>query len=312
MYLFDFSLIHKAYKVDFNKIGNEYKMIVDIGKKQVGPSKPCYLIAEIGINHNGQIDLAKKLILKAKEAGFDVVKFQKRVPELCVPKEKREELRITPWGNISYFSYKEKIEFSKEQYDEINKFCNNIGIEWAASAWDIESVKFLSEYKCPFIKIPSDKTKDLEFVKVVADTGMPIIISCGGTSISELEDAFKILDTKKTILLQCTSEYPTPSEKLNLRAMRFLEEKFKLNIGLSSHHTSPVMAAMAAAYGAKVIEVHVTLDRAMWGTDQAMSLEPRGMEVLCTNVRAFEIALGSPEKVLYEKELSTLSRTIKK
>ena len=287
-------------------------MDIDLGNKQVGSSRPCYLIAEIGINHNGDVDLAKKLILKAKEAGFDVVKFQKRVPELCVPEEKRDELRTTPWGKISYFSYKEKIEFSLEQYDEINRFCNNIGMDWAASAWDIESVKFLSQYKCPFIKIPSDKTKDTEFMKAVADTNMPVIISCGGTSIEELEHAFEILDKKKTVLLQCTSEYPTPTEKLNLRAIHFLEDKFNLNVGLSSHHTSPLMAAMAAAYGAKVVEVHITLDRAMWGTDQAMSLEPRGMEILCNTIRSFEKALGSSEKVLYEKELSTLSRTIKR
>jgi len=286
-------------------------MIVELNRKQVGPLQPCYLIAEIGINHNGDIDLAKKLILQAKEAGFDVVKFQKRVPELCVPKSKRDEVRVTPWGNISYFSYKEKIEFSKKEYDEIDNFCRNIGIDWAASAWDVESVKFLSKYDNPFIKIPSDKSKDLRFIEAVAETGMPVIISCGGTSIDDLEEAFKILDKKKTILLQCTSQYPTPTDRLNLSAIKFLEQRFKLNVGLSSHHTSPTMAAMAAAYGAKVIEVHVTLDRAMWGTDQAMSLELRGMHLLCKNVRDFYLALGSAEKTLYEEEVSTLSRTIK-
>lgn len=287
-------------------------MIIDLDGKKVGVSQPCYLIAEIGINHNGDVDLAKRLILMSKEAGFDVVKFQKRVPDLCVPKSKRDQLRITPWGEMSYFSYKEKIEFSKNEYDEIDNFCRNIGIHWAASAWDIESVKFLSNYNTPFIKIPSDKSKDLNFIKAVAETGCKVIISCGGTSVIDLEGAFKILDKKKTILLQCTSEYPTPTDRLNLRAMNFLEQKFGLNVGLSSHHTNPMMAAMAVAYGAKAIEVHVTLDRAMWGTDQAMSLENRGMKILCKNIREFEIALGNAEKVLYEKEISTLARTIEK
>ncbi len=287
-------------------------MIIDFDGKKVGVSQPCYLIAEIGINHNGDIDLAKRLILMSKEAGFDVVKFQKRVPELCVPKSKRDQLRITPWGEISYFSYKEKIEFSKKEYDEIDNFCRNIGIQWAASAWDTESVKFLSNYNTPFIKIPSDKSKDLNFIKAVAKTGSKVIISCGGTSVADLEEAFKILDKKKTILLQCTSEYPTPTDRLNLRAMNFLEQKFGLNVGLSSHHTNPMMAAMAVAYGAKAIEVHVTLDRAMWGTDQAMSLESRGMNILRKNIREFEIALGNSDKVLYEKEILTLARTIEK
>ena len=287
-------------------------MIIDFDGKKVGVSQPCYLIAEIGINHNGDIDLAKRLILMSKEAGFDVVKFQKRVPELCVPKSKRDQLRITPWGEMSYFSYKEKIEFSKKEYDEIDNFCRNIGIQWAASAWDTESVKFLSNYNTPFIKIPSDKSKDLNFIKAVAKTGSKVIISCGGTSVVDLEEAFKILDKKKTILLQCTSEYPTPTDRLNLRAMNFLEQKFGLNVGLSSHHTNPMMAAMAVAYGAKAIEVHVTLDRAMWGTDQAMSLESRGMNILRKNIREFEIALGNSDKVLYENEILTLARTIEK
>ena len=287
-------------------------MIVELNGKKVGPEEPCYLIAEIGINHNGDMDTVKSLILKCKEAGFDVVKFQKRVPELCVPKNKRDEQRVTPWGKISYFSYKEKIELTKENYDEIDGYCSNIGIDWAASAWDTESVKFLSHYKSPFIKIPSDKAKDLKFIEAVAETGMKVIISCGGTSVEDLQAAFTILDKKKTILLQCTSEYPTPTERVNLRAMNFLEQKFKLNVGLSSHHTSPSLAAMAAAYGAKVIEVHVTLSRAMWGTDQAMSLEPRGMQKLCNTVRMFETALGNAEKELYEGEILTLARTIEK
>lgn len=287
-------------------------MIVDFHGHQVGPDLPCYLIAEIGINHNGDLDIAKKLITCAKDAGFHVVKFQKRVPELCVPVSKRDELRVTPWGKISYFSYKEKIEFSKEDYDEIDAFCNELGIAWAASAWDVESVRFLAEYNCPFIKIPSDKARDLPFITEVAKTGNNVIISCGGASTDDIGKAFEVLDKRKTMLLQCTSEYPTPTNRLNLRAMKSLEKQFGVNVGLSSHHTSPNLAALAAAYGARAIEVHITLDRAMWGTDQAMSIEPRGMAVIGNNVRMFEAALGEFEKKIYPQEVSTLARTIEK
>lgn len=286
-------------------------MILNFNGTNIGQDQPCYLIAEIGINHNGDLDIAKKLILICKDLGFNVVKFQKRVPELCVPESKREELRITPWGEMTYFAYKEKIEFSKHEYDEIDAFCKNIGIEWAASAWDTESVEFLTQFNCPFIKIPSDKTKDEKFIEAVAGTKMNVIISCGGTSEDDLKNAFEILDKKKTVLLQCTSQYPTPTERLNLKAIKALEHEFAVNVGFSSHHTSPSLPAMAAAYGAKAVEVHVTLDRAMWGTDQALSLEPRGMAIMCNNIRQFESALGQSEKIVYPEEVSTLARTIK-
>lgn len=286
-------------------------MIVNLNGTLIGPEQPSYLIAEIGINHNGDLDIAKELISSCKEFGFNVVKFQKRVPELCVPENKRDELRVTPWGKMTYFEYKEKIEFSKKEYDEIDKFCKNLGIEWAASAWDVESAKFLSEYSCPFIKIPSDKTKDISFLEAVVETKMNVIISCGGTSLEELRNAFTILDKNKTILLQCTSQYPSPTERINLRAMKALESEFEVNVGFSSHHTSPTIPAMAAAYGAKAVEVHVTLDRAMWGTDQSLSLEPRGMSIMCNNIRSFEAALGQSQKIVYEEEVSTLGRTIK-
>jgi N-acetylneuraminate synthase len=287
-------------------------MINELNDHKIGPDMPCYIIAEIGINHNGDLDIAKKLIKIAKDAGFDVVKFQKRVPELCVPLNKRDALRMTPWGEISYFAYKEKIEFSEAQYNEIDNFCKELEIDWAASAWDIESVKFLSKYDSPFIKIPSDKAKDIAFIEAVAQTNKNVIISCGGTSTVELDNAFNILNREKTILLQCTSEYPTPTDRLNFRAMKSLEKKFGVNVGFSSHHTSPTVPALAAAYGAKAIEVHVTLDRAMWGTDQSMSIEPRGMAVMCNSIRMFETALGDPNKIVYDEELSTLQRTIKK
>ena len=270
----------------------------------------CYKIAEIGINHNGDIDLAKKLIKTAYDKGFDAAKFQKRVPELCVPQNKRNEPRLTPWGQMTYFEYKQKIEFGKEEYDQIDDYCNKLGIDWSASAWDLESIEFLKNYDIPFIKIPSDKANDIEFVRSVNKTGIPVILSTGGTDLDQLSITVKELDSDKLSLLQCTSIYPCPTELINMSVMTTLKEEFKVPVGFSSHHTSPLVAAMSVPYGARIIEVHITLDRAMWGTDHPMSLEPRGMEILTSAIKDFELAKGSPNKVVLEKETKTLARTV--
>ena len=269
-----------------------------------------FLIAEIGINHNGDIEIAKKLIDNAVKSGFDAVKFQKRVPELCVPENKRNSIRITPWGEMTYFDYKKRIEFSKKEYDEIDLYCKKIGIDWSASAWDTESIKFLSQYKLPFIKVPSDKCTDLDFISALKKSNIPIILSIGGTDFKQLELILDILKDNQVVVLQCTSIYPCPTDKINLKVMNSLKERFKVPVGFSSHHTSPMITAMSVAYGAKVTEVHVTLDRAMWGTDQAMSLEPRGMQVMINAIKDFELALGNEYKEISVAEKDTLSRTV--
>ncbi len=271
---------------------------------------PSYNIAEIGINHNGDVQLAKELIRISYDNGFDAVKFQKRVPELCVPENKRNEIRITPWGKITYFEYKEKIEFSEEEYIEIDNYCKELGINWSASAWDIESIKFLQKFDLPFLKIPSDKNTDIEFIEFLKDIKTPIILSTGGTDFEQIGNIFKILKNCNLALMQCTSIYPCPTEKINLRVINSLKEKFNVPVGFSSHHTSPLIPAMSVAYGARMTEVHVTLDRAMWGTDQAMSLEPRGGQILIKAIKDFETALGSPVKKVLEQEQKTLKRTI--
>ena len=286
------------------KIKNKF---IDIFDKN---NERCYNIAEIGINHNGDIELAKELIKISNDIGFDAVKFQKRVPELCVPESKRDILRITPWGEMSYFDYKKRIEFSKKEYDEINLYCKKIGIDWSASAWDTESIKFLNNYKLPFIKVPSDKCSDIDFINALKTTDIPIILSIGGTDFDQLELILKILKDKKVVVLQCTSIYPCPTEKINLKVMNTLKERFKIPVGFSSHHTSPMIPAMSVAFGAKVTEVHVTLDRAMWGTDQAMSLEPRGMQVMINAIKDFELAMGTGHKQVSVAEQKTLSRTV--
>ena len=276
----------------------------------IGHDAPCYTIAEIGINHNGDIDLAKKLIKISKEIGFDAVKFQKRVPELCVPKNKRDEPRTTPWGKMTYFEYKEKIEFWEKEYDQIDKYCKALKIDWSASAWDLESIKFLQKYNIPFIKVPSDKTTDIDYLRAIKDTGIKVILSTGGTTMAEINEAYKIFNKTNLVLLHCTSLYPCPTKEINLKVINTLYQRFRVPVGFSSHHTSPIIAAIAAVYGACLIEVHVTLDRAMWGTDQAMSLEPRGMDILISTIRDFEISLGSSEKIINKHEEATLSRTI--
>ena len=269
-----------------------------------------FIIAEIGINHNGDMKICKQLIDLASESGCDAVKFQKRVPELCVPENKRNEIRITPWGKITYFEYKEKIEFSEEEYIEIDNYCKELGINWSASAWDIESIKFLQKFDLPFLKIPSDKNTDIEFIEFLKDIKIPIILSTGGTDFEQIGNIFKILKNCNLALMQCTSIYPCPTEKINLRVINSLKEKFNVPVGFSSHHTSPLIPAMSVAYGARMTEVHVTLDRAMWGTDQAMSLEPRGGQILIKAIKDFETALGSPVKKVLEQEQKTLKRTI--
>ena len=271
-----------------------------------------YSIAEIGINHNGDLNLAFELIKICKDNGFDAVKFQKRVPELCVPIEKRDEIRNTPWGKMTYFEYKKKIEFSKNEYDKIDKYCKNLEIEWSASAWDSESLDFLEQYDLPFLKIPSDKNSDIEFIKNLQKIKRPIVLSSGGTSINAISKILDVLKDNKVALLQCTSIYPCPSDKLNLSVMNDFKERFKIPVGFSSHHSSPIISAMACAFGAQIVEVHVTIDRTLWGTDQAMSLGPRGGEVLIRSIKQFELAKGNHEKIVYPEESKTLSRTVYK
>ena len=273
-------------------------------------NEKSYNIAEIGINHNGDIELAKELIRVSHQIGFDCVKFQKRVPELCVPINKRDELRTTPWGKMTYFEYKKKIEFSKHEYDEISNYCKNIGIDWSASAWDTKSIDFLSQYDLPFIKVPSDKCSDLKFIQALEGVNIPIVVSTGGTDFNQVKKILDILKNSKVVLMQCTSIYPCPTEEVNFKVMDALKNKFKVPVGFSSHHTSPMITAMSVPYGAKITEVHVTLDRAMWGTDQAMSLEPRGMQIMISAIKNFELALGSYEKEISEEEKTTLSRTV--
>lgn len=231
-------------------------------------------IAEIGINHNGDINIAKKLIEECKQAGADVVKFQKRTPEVCVPEHKKYEIRNTPWGPMKYIDYKKRIEFGETEYDTIDRYCKEIGVNWTASVWDVDSLDFIMGYDIPFIKIPSACITDIELIKKIKNTGKPVVISTGMSNLGEVAEVVSLLNDNKLSILHCNSSYPTPVDELNLTAIQTLHRLFpKHIIGYSGHEQGTYPTICAALLGARVIERHVTLDKNMWGTDQKASLE---------------------------------------
>ena len=271
-------------------------------------SKKIFLIGEIGINHNGSIKKAKKLILLAKEVGFDAVKFQKRTPEITTPKEKANVERETPWGKITYLEYKKKIEFNKKEFDEINKFCKKINIIWFASPWDIESNNFLHSYRLKYNKIASPMLTNLNLLNAVAKQRRFTFISTGMSKMNDVETAVKIFRKRrcKFSLMHCVSAYPCEDKDLNLSLIQAYKKKFKVDVGYSGHEKSVSPGLMAACLGATSIERHITLDRTMWGTDHAASLEESGMRNLVTLIRKFEVSVGSGKKKFLNSEKSKL------
>jgi len=262
-----------------------------------------FLIAEIGINHNGSVNNAKKLIDLAVKTGFDAVKFQKRTPEICTPKSQWNILRETPWGKIKYIEYKKKIEFGKKEYDLINKFCKKINILWTASCWDKESVKFIEKYKVKFHKVPSACITDLSLLKALRKTNKPVIISTGMSTENQIKKAVKLLSQKNLSILHCNSSYPSSTKELNLRYITKLKTMFKNSvIGYSGHEMNLSSSVAAVVLGAKIIERHITLDKSMWGTDQQSSIEPLGYARLIKDVRAVEESLGKTIKIVYPEE----------
>ena len=265
-----------------------------------------YIIAEIGINHNGDLKIAKKLIDIAKVAGCDVVKFQKRNPDVCVPEHQKSIMRDTPWGRMSYLDYKYKVEFEKEEYDEIDSYCKNKKIAWTASPWDLDSLNFLNQYDVPFIKIPSALLTDLELIKESAKTGKKVIISTGMSTIDEVDnavDAIKKSNSNATYaVLHCNSTYPAPNDELNLKCIQTLKERYQCEVGYSGHEFGLTTTIASVCLGATIIERHITLDRTMWGTDQMCSVEPQGLIKLVRGVRELNNALGDGIKVVTETE----------
>jgi N-acetylneuraminate synthase len=281
---------------------------VSIGTRPVGDGEPCFIIAEIGINHNGDLNIAKKLITAAAVAGCDAVKFQKRTPELCVPPEQRALMRETPWGVMSYLDYKYRVEFGRDEYLQIDAWCRDHGILWFASCWDEPSVAFIESFEPVCYKIPSACLTDDDLLRVIRHTGRPVILSTGMSTMDEVRHAVSLLDHHRLLIAQSTSTYPCPPDDLNLRVIHTLRAEFDCPIGYSGHETGLQTTAAAVSMGACFVERHITLDRAMWGTDQAASVESGGLIRLVRDIRTIERALGDGVKRLYTSELSARQR----
>ena len=278
--------------------------IRDFGGRKVGDGQPVYIIAEIGINHNGDLDLAKKMIDGAAKAGCDAVKFQKRTPELCVPKAQWNVERDTPWGRMTYIDYRHKVEFGVDEYKQIDAHCKALGIQWFASPWDEEAVSFLEKFEVPVYKVASASLTDRVLFEHMKKTGLPIMISTGMSTMEEIESAVDFAGTDNLLIAHSTSAYPCPVDILNLRMINTLKAKYpNVPIGYSGHETGLAPTWAAVAVGATFVERHVTLDRAMWGSDQAASVEMGGLERLVSNVRDIERALGDGIKKVYDVEL---------
>lgn len=276
---------------------------IKIYKKTISDSAPAYIIAEIGLNHNGSLELAKRLIDAAVLAGCDAVKFQKRNPEKCVPIEQRDKLKETPWGTITYFEYRYKIEFGKFEYEEINNYCKEKNIDWLASSWDEDSLQFIDSFNVLVHKIPSAVLTNDNLIKKFNDTGKIILLSTGMSTVDEIDHAVSLINPERLILLHATSTYPCPISELNLKVISSYKKKYDFPIGYSGHEVGLQTTCAAVVLGAKVIERHITLDRAMWGSDHAASVEPQGFLKLVRDIRTIESALGDGMKVVYDSEI---------
>lgn len=281
---------------------------VRIADRFVGDGHPTYTVSEIGINHNGDLNIAKALIKAAKEAGVDAVKFQKRTPELCVPPEQRGQMRDTPWGYISYLDYRYKVEFTEEDYREIDRYSKELGITWFASVWDEPSVDFLEQFDPVCYKIPSASLTDHSLLKHLKKTGRPLILSTGMSTFEQIRESVALLGSDNLVITHATSTYPCEPEELNLKMIETLRNEFSCPVGYSGHEVGLIPSVIAVAFGACMVERHITLDRAMWGSDQAASVEPSGFERLVKYIRVTEQAVGDGVKRVYESEMSSLKK----
>jgi N-acetylneuraminate synthase len=284
------------------------KREIKIGDRLIGDGHPTFVIGEIGINHNGDLDVAKQLIDVAKWSGADAVKFQKRTPELCVPEDQKDKMRETPWGYISYLEYRYKVEFSKEDYQEIDRYCKEKGVMWFASPWDEESVNFLEDYEPVCYKIASPSLTDEVLLKRLKETRRPLILSTGMSTIKEIRKTVDFLGLDNLLIAHTTSAYPCEPDELNLNMIQTLRKEFPVPIGYSGHEVGLIPSVIAVSLGACLVERHITLDRALWGSDQAASVEPGGLRRLVKYIRVAEESLGDGEKRVYESEKSSLKK----
>tara|TARA_Y100001935_G_C17259626_1_gene485629 strand:+ start:516 stop:1373 length:858 start_codon:yes stop_codon:yes gene_type:complete len=272
-------------------------------------NQKTYFIAEIGINHNGDVNNALKLVEEAKKAGCNAVKFQKRYPRDCVPKKIWNVKRTTPWGEMTYIDYKEKMELKKKDYKKIIKLCRKLKIDWSASCWDTKSVDFMEELNIPYYKVASASLTDINLLKKIKKTKKPVIISTGMSTLNQIKKAVKILGCKNLGILHCNSSYPAKYEELNLNFIPKLKKIFPQSIvGYSGHEKGLSSTVAAAVLGAKIIERHITLDKAMWGTDQLASIEPMGFARIIRDIRIIEVALGEAKKIVFKSEKEVMKK----
>ncbi|GAA2664691.1 N-acetylneuraminate synthase family protein [Streptomyces lunalinharesii] len=280
-----------------------------LGDRPVGPGRPVYVTGEIGINHNGDLENAFALIDAAADAGCDAVKFQKRTPEVCTPRDQWDIERDTPWGRMTYIDYRHRVEFDEDGYRAIDEYCTKRGIAWFASPWDVESVAFLEKFDVPCYKVASASLTDDELLRALRATGRAVILSTGMSTPKQIRHAVEVLGSENIVLCHATSTYPAKAEELNLRMIHTLQAEYpNVPIGYSGHETGLQTTLAAVALGATFVERHITLDRAMWGSDQAASVEPQGLTRLVRDIRTIEESLGDGVKKVYESELGPMKK----
>ncbi|MFI5981428.1 N-acetylneuraminate synthase family protein [Streptomyces sp. NPDC051555] len=280
-----------------------------IGSRTAGPGRPVYVVGEIGINHNGDLDTALALVDAAADAGCDAVKFQKRTPEICTPREQWDVERDTPWGRMRYIDYRHRVEFGEDEYRAVDAHCAERGIDWFASPWDTEAVAFLEGFGVPAHKVASASLTDDELLRAVRATGKTVVLSTGMSTPRQIRHAVEVLGSDNILLCHATSTYPAKAEELNLRVINTLQEEYpNVPIGYSGHETGLQTTLAAVALGASFVERHITLDRAMWGSDQAASVEPGGLHRLVRDIRTIEAALGDGVKRVYPSELAPMKK----
>jgi N-acetylneuraminate synthase len=285
------------------------RAMVRIGERRVGEGQPVFVIAEIGINHNGSLEIARRLIDGAVLAGADAVKFQKRTPELCVPRDQWQLERDTPWGRMTYIDYRRKVEFGEREYAAIDRHCRERGILWFASCWDEEAVDFMERFDPPCYKVASASLTDHALLRKKKQTGRPLIVSTGMSTSEEIHAAVEAAGRDALLIAHATSTYPCPVEQLNLRMIGTLKQLYpECPVGYSGHETGLAPTWAAVTMGATFVERHVTLDRAMWGSDQAASVEIGGLMRLVSNIRDIERSLGDGIKRVYPGELPQIDK----
>jgi N-acetylneuraminate synthase len=272
--------------------------------KQITKRKRPFLIAEIGINHNGSVELAKRLIDLAKKYDFDSVKFQKRDSDICVPEHQKGKMRTTPWGDMTYLEYRKKIEFGTKEYEEIDNYCKKIKIDWFCSSWDNKSVAFMKKFNTKYNKVASAMLTNLALIDLIAKEKKLTFISTGMSKMSDINKAINVFKKNKCnfVLMHCVSNYPCHEKDLNLNLIITLKKKFKCKIGYSGHESSVSPSIAAWFLGADYIERHITLDRTMYGTDQAASLSEQGLRELTSLLSKFPSMLGDGKKIITEAE----------